>query len=133
MSFNEYKDGNVEGINVNVTDSDTPANKAKVSSRGEVSSENLIDDVASPIHTSVGTSAVRIDDPTLTNRKKVDIQANKNVFIGFSNTITTSAGYYLALKKGQIVSLEIGPSIQLWAIANSTGTTGDVVLTQGRR
>ncbi len=95
---------------------------------------NTTTTVSTPIHTAVGTSAVRIDNTVLANRTELVITVKKDVFIGFANTITTSAGYFMPLYKGQTIALAFGPDILLWAIS-ATASLGsdDVVVTQGAK
>lgn len=129
--FDNYNDNNTDGVNVNITDPSDPTKKAGVTN-GELDTSDICNSVSTPIHTSVGTTAARIDNPTLSNRKEVDIQANKDLWIGFSNAVT-SANYYLYIRKGQIVALALGPDVELWAISGSTGGTSDAVVTQGAK
>lgn len=129
--FNNFNDNNTDGKNVNITDVNDPSQKAGVTN-SELDVNDVIDNVSTPIHTSVGTSAVRIDNPSLSNRKEVDIQANKNLFVGFDNTVSSTT-YFLSLKKGQVVGLALGASVELWAISDSAGGTSDVVVTQGAK
>ena len=133
MAFNNFDDGDTEGTNVNVVDSENPQRKTKVTARGELVVTDSVNEVSAPIHTMVGLTSVRIDNPQLADRKSVTIQVDKNVYIGFANTITISSGYYLLLRKGQIVQLELSDQVELWAISVSAGSsTQDVVVTQGR-
>ena len=129
--FNDYKDNEVEGANVNITDPTDPTKKAGVTNT-ELNIIDVSNAISTPIHSSVGTSAVRIDNPALANRKEVDIQVNKDIYLGFDNTVSSTT-YYLFLRKGQIVGLSLGPSVQLWAISSTVGATSDVIVTQGAK
>ena len=131
-NFSDFKDEQSPGENMVVVDPTDPSRKASVSN-SDLSVNDGIDIVATPIHTSVGTSAVRIDNPILSNRKSVTIEVQKDVYIGYSNTITVASGWAYFLRKGQLISLILGPSTQLWAISGNTGGTSDVIVNQGAK
>lgn len=101
------------------------------SDRLKTSVNDISNLVSTPIHTSVGVTAIRIDSPALSNRKEVDIVAQKDLYLGFTNAVTTSSGWFMKLYKGQVIGLALGPSVQLWAISSTSGGTSDVVLSQG--
>ena len=134
MGFNKFDDGDTEGTNVNIVDPEIPSRKIKVTERRELPVTDSVTEISAPIHNAVGNTATRIDSPQLAGRKSVTIQVDKNIYVGFNNSITTSAGYYLFLRKGQIVELSLSDNIELWAISTSaSSSTEDVVLTQGRQ
>lgn len=131
--FDNFDDSNTEGQNVNITDHADPSKKAGVTNT-DVNVSDISDVVSAPIHTLVGTSAVRIDSPVLANRKELDITVSKDVFIGYTNAVTTTSGWAFRLRKGQAIGLAIGPNVQLWAISDTAGVaTTDVVVAQGAR
>lgn len=101
------------------------------SDRLKTAVDDISNVVSTPIHTSVGVTAIRIDNPVLSNRKEVDIVAQKDVYIGFTNAVTTSSGWFMKLYKGQVIGFALGPSVQLWAISSTSGGVSDIVLTQG--
>jgi hypothetical protein len=130
MGFDAFNDQNKDGTNVNITDPTDPTKKANVNN-GELSVSDVVNTVATPIHTSVGTTAVRIDNPTLANRKEVIVETpNKTIYIGFDNTVTSST-YAHRMRKGEVIDFIYGPSVELWAISDSAGGISDAVVTQG--
>lgn len=71
---------------------------------------------------SVGTSAVevKVGASPLSRRKLIIMQPKDNgIYWGYSNAVTISNG--IQTYKDQIISLEIGPDISVWVIADGAG------------
>lgn len=71
---------------------------------------------------NVGTTAVelKVGASALEERKVVIIQPLGNrIYFGYNNSVTTANG--IEVSKRQVVILEAGPEVAIWAIAN-TGT-----------
>lgn len=67
----------------------------------------------------VGLTATPVPASALANRKKIQIQniANKEIFIGFDNTVTTSTG--LRLSPGSFYEIELGAGVSVYAISTA--------------
>lgn len=123
MGFSEFDDQNTKGENFNLVSPSTPSDQA------EVNDKQL--NIRDPYNTyqqnqsTVGTTAVRLDTSPLSERKAVVLIANKDVYIGHTNGVTTSSGYSLLLRKGQSIWVSWGPSLQIWAISGNAGVGSD--------
>lgn len=75
--------------------------------------------LSAPTAVSVGTAATRIDQGTV-NRKYIIIVNNGSatVYVGSSDTVTTANG--LPIAAGASLSMNLGPSLQLWGISTAT-------------
>lgn len=77
-------------------------------------------DLSAPTAVTVGTGPVRIDQGTA-NRRYVLVVNNGSatVYVGKDNTVTTANGIPVAA--GASLSLNLGPSLQLWGISGTAG------------
>ena len=65
----------------------------------------------------------------LADRDFITLECNKaNIYIGFSNAVTTSANYFIKLRKGNFVAIDLGPDIQIWAISGNASVGSDDIL-----
>lgn len=72
---------------------------------------------------SIGTTAVQITPTALTNRSSLSLTIiatpNVPVYIGNSNSVSTSTGY--PLYNGNTIELDLTPSGSIWAISTAAG------------
>jgi hypothetical protein len=83
-------------------------------------------DSAQTMPVTVGTTAVRIDAGSLTNRSAVEVKyraggaaASGKVYVGFSSAVTTASGR--EMDPGEAWQLDLRSSVQLWAVASAEG------------
>ena len=72
---------------------------------------------------TVGTSAVQLTPTPLSNRTSISIKVlpGNSVYIGNSNAVTTSTGYFLF--SGDALNMDLTGSDQIWAISTSAAQT----------
>lgn len=90
-------------------------------STGQLASEDIINTSLTFTNISVTTTAtaIRVGGSNLTNRKMLTFQpTNGTIYIGGSNTVTTTTGTPIFLN--QTVSLALGAGVTIFAIAAST-------------
>lgn len=104
-------------ITVNAPENITQVNSASVTYSSLLSPNT---DLSAPTAVSVGTSAVQIDQGTA-NRRYVLVMNNgtATIYVGKDNTVTTSNG--IPVSAGSSLSLNLGPSLQLWGISGTAG------------
>lgn len=70
---------------------------------------------------TVGTSAVQLTPTPMANRSSMSIKANTTgnalIYVGNSNSVTTSTGY--ALFNGDSIQMDLTPAQAVWAISGS--------------
>ncbi len=77
---------------------------------------------------TVGVTAVRLDTTVLDAREGITLFANKRVYIGVSNAVTTSNYYWVRLEKGTFIALGLKAGVQVWAISDSASAGADDVM-----
>lgn len=72
---------------------------------------------------TIGTSAVQLTPSPLSNRSSISIKAitSTSIYIGNSNTVTTSTGY--PLFNDDVLNMDLSTTQQIWAISGSAGQT----------
>lgn len=76
--------------------------------------------MSAPTAVTVGTAAVQIDQGTSDRRYVLCVNnGSATVYVGKDKTVTTSNG--IPVSAGSSLSLNLGPSLQLWGISGTAG------------
>lgn len=130
MGFNKFDDEDTEGTNVNVVDSENPANKQKVTSEGEALNQDIIQTEGTQGALTVGTSSVevKVGANRLANRKSVTIYNNssRDVFWGYTSGVTATTG--TPIKRNEFAVFRVSDQVTLYVIAASANN--DVRITE---
>lgn len=95
---------------------------------GTPNTNSNITEIQEPIRYAVGTTAVAIDPSKLDSREGVTIWANKDIYIGVTNLVTTSDKYIFKVFAGQLVQFSCNSTVDLYAISATASVGPDDVL-----
>lgn len=118
-----FKDGNTEGTNVNIVDSDIPTNKVKVTDDQKLTNVDIINGEGVQASLTIGTTAVevKVGATPIDNRKEVTLYNNSNntIYWGFTSAVTTATG--TPVEKKEFISWRVGPNVSVFVIAATMG------------
>jgi len=123
--FSDYNDGNTEGANVNIADSVTPTNKAKVTLNQDLRSADILIGPGVEGALTVGTTAVevKVGGSPLTTRKLVTVYNNSNstIYWGYTSGVTTTTGTPIFKNQTGRWDISAETNAKIYLIAGSAG------------
>jgi hypothetical protein len=121
MTFNKFDDGDTEGANVNIVDSDNPQNKTKVRANKDLATGDLVSSGGLQSSLTVGTTPVevKVGSSRLTDRKSVTLfnDSNATLYWGYTDSVTVSSGS--PILKNQLAAWAISEDVSVYVVAGS--------------
>lgn len=136
-TFNKFDDGDTEGANVNVVDSDNPQNKQSVDEHGrarvEADSNAIGEGVYGALQVPTTVVELRVEATRYPNRRVVTLfnnSGNRRIYWGFDSSVTATTGTVIEPDELMVWTLDPERDLEIWLI--SSQGNNNVRITESR-